>query len=151
MQVQRSLLLRQVTREIRKSLCVEDICANTTNQLGQAFGADRCAMYLCHNEAEVTDQTMSPSSTPPMSPTTSDSAASNVQNPLWVDRLSEYVRPEDPSTEEDKPPLHFNPGYAHAESSLNSHRGTAPVLLTYSPDSSEFASDPSQQPSTSRR
>lgn len=64
MQVQRSLLLRQVTREIRKSLCVEDICANTTNQLGQAFGADRCAMYLCQNEAEVTDQTMSPSSTP---------------------------------------------------------------------------------------
>lgn len=63
-QVQRSLLLRQVTREIRKSLCVEDICANTTNQLGQAFGADRCAMYLCQNEAEVTDQTMSPSSTP---------------------------------------------------------------------------------------
>jgi hypothetical protein len=102
--------MRQVTREIRKSLCVDDICATTTHQLGNAFNADRCVMYLCKDE---------PASFPssPRTPTTGENNCSTAPDTLCVDRLSEYVRDETNHAQNtDKPPLNFIPGYFSSES-----------------------------------
>ena len=44
-QVQRGLLLKQITQEIRQSLDSQKVFQTTVTQLGQAFGVDRCLLH----------------------------------------------------------------------------------------------------------
>ncbi len=44
-QVQRGLLLKQITQEIRQSLDSQKVFQTTVTQLGRAFGVDRCLLH----------------------------------------------------------------------------------------------------------
>jgi len=46
-QYNRTVVVNKVTREIRKSLKLKDICDATTEQCAALFGSDECRVYCC--------------------------------------------------------------------------------------------------------
>jgi hypothetical protein len=46
-QYNRTVVVNKVTREIRKSLKMKDICDATTEQCAALFGSDECRVYCC--------------------------------------------------------------------------------------------------------
>lgn len=46
-QYNRTVVVNKVTREIRKSLKMKDICDATTEQCAALFGSDECLVYCC--------------------------------------------------------------------------------------------------------
>lgn len=51
--VRRETLLAQITQEIRMSLEADRIYQTTAEQIGRAFGADRCVIHSCIDEPEI--------------------------------------------------------------------------------------------------
>jgi PAS domain S-box-containing protein len=54
-QLQKTLLLTQITQEIRQSLNVQHIFQTTATQIGQVFNINRCVIQAYENVAEVSD------------------------------------------------------------------------------------------------
>jgi hypothetical protein len=117
-QYKRTVLLSQITKEIRKSLVLEDMCNSIASQLGLVLQADFCSVYYGEMESgsysENGQEKLNRATDLPSTPNQNDfsnfsymcmSQYEGTHGTNWPSRIGG-------DQQEQMPPLHLIPGYA---------------------------------------